>query len=102
MTISASDGFDDDDVLARNLGLYRDLSVALNDRVAGVKAVGGHADCEDAVDAAKATHRQLQTVLELEASLVKRRSRSDGGGRPLDLDAARAEILARLALWSGR
>ncbi len=53
-----------------------------------------------AVEAAKASQRQLQTVLELEASLVKR-SRTDGGGPALDLDAARAEILARLAVWDG-
>ena len=53
MTHSASDGFDADDVLARNLGLYRDLSVALNDRVAVVKAAGGDADCKEAVTAAQ-------------------------------------------------
>ena len=102
MTISAFEGFDASDLLARNYGLYRDLAVALDQRVAILKDAGGDDDaaCREALDAAKAHHRALQTILELEVSLVKR-SRSDGGGQPLDLDAARAEILARLAVWAG-
>ena len=43
---------------------------------------------------------QLQTIIEIEASLGIRSRASDGAGGELDLGAARAEILARLAVWS--
>ncbi len=102
MTISALDGGRDSDRLERNLELYRDLSVALRERVTLIKtAAGEYAGCKETLEAVKAHQRALQTVLELEASLVKRsKYRSEGGGSDLDLAAARAEILARLALWT--
>ncbi len=53
------------------------------------------------MEAVKAHHRALLTVLDLEASLVKRsKSWTQGGGQELDLGAARAEVLERLARWS--
>ena len=105
MQISAIDEVDAGDLLARNFELYRDLSLALQERITLLKAGvgGGTADdpCKAAVEAVKTHHRALQTVLELEASLVKRkRSWTDGGGGDLDLAAARAEILERLARWT--
>ena len=102
MTISALDEFQSGDLLERNFELYRDLSVALKGRITLLKAGGGEDDrCKETVEAVKAHHRALQTVLDLEASLVKRsRCWTDGGGRELDLAAARAEILARLAVWA--
>lgn len=103
MTISAIEpGRADEDRLERNLVLYRDLSVALQEKITVIKAGGGDADCKDVLDALKAHQRALQTVLELEAGLVKKnRSWTDGGGGEFDLAAARAEILARLAAWAG-
>lgn len=102
MTISALDEVHGGDLLARNFELYRDLSVALSGRIALLKTGGGEDDrCKETVEAVKAHHRALQTVLDLEASLVKRsRCWTDGGGGDLDLGAARAEILARLAAWA--
>jgi hypothetical protein len=102
MTISADFGSAARDVLARSLEEYRDLSLALKERITRLKAASPLGDdCTEHVAAAKAYHKALQTVLDLEASLVKRRRNwSDGGGQDLDLDAARAEILERLALWA--
>lgn len=102
MTISALEEFHSGDLLARNYELYRDLSVALLERIACLKGgAGGDAGCKETVVALKDHHKALQTVLDLEASLVKRsRCWTDGGGRELDLAAARAEILARLAVWA--
>ncbi len=104
MTISAQEAFDADDMFARNVGLYRDLSVALQARVTHLMNGAGETGADawkEAMDAAKSHQRQLQTVLELEASLVRRcRSTTRGGGEALDLDAARAEILERLARWT--
>jgi hypothetical protein len=103
MTISAFEGSAPSDVLERNLELYRDLFLALKERVALIRAAAGEdAGCKETVEAVKAHHKALQTVLELEASLVKRsRSWTDAGGGELDLAAARAEIAARLAAWAG-
>ncbi len=102
MTISALDEVRAGDLLARNFELYRDLSVALSERITLLKAGSGEDDrCKETVEAVKAHHRALHTVLELEASLVKRsRCWTDGGGSDLDLAAARAEILAKLAVWT--
>lgn len=103
MTISAIDQTRaDEDRLERNLELYRDLTVALRDQITILRQGGGDAGCKDVVDAVKSHHKALQTVLDLEASLVKKqKSWTDGSGGELDLVAARAEILARLAAWSG-
>jgi hypothetical protein len=104
MTISALDEVRSDDLLGRNFKLYRDLSAALEGRIAQLKT-GKDFDpaCKETLEALKAQQRALQTVLELEASLVKRsRGWADGGGVDLDLTAARAEIVARLALWEGQ
>jgi hypothetical protein len=102
MTSSALDELRSGDLLARNCEMYRDLSLALKERIALLKAgAGGDAGCKETVEALKAHHKALQTVLELEATLVKRtRSWTDGGGGELDLAAARAEILERLARWA--
>jgi len=105
MTISALEEVRSSELLERNFELYRDLSVALRDRITLLKAGSAFSDkdeqaCKEAVEALKAQHRSLQSVLDIEASLVKRsRCWTDGGGGELDLDAARAEILARLAVW---
>ena len=101
MTISASDAAADSDRLDRSLELYRDLSVALRGQIAQLKAgTGGDAGGKGAEEALRSYHRALQTVLEAEAGLVKRsRAGAGGAGGELDLDAARAEILARLAVW---
>ena len=100
MTISASDAAADSDWLDRSLELYRDLSVALRGQIAQLKAgTGGKADGKGAEEALRLYHRALQTVLDAEAGLVKRSRASVGGaGGELDLDAARVEILARLAV----
>ena len=100
MTISASDAAADSDRLDRSLELYRDLSVALRGQIAQLKAgAGGDAGGKGADEALGPYLRALQTVLEAEAGLVKRsRAGAEGAGGELDLDAARAEILARLAV----
>jgi len=101
MTISASDAAADSDRLDRSLELYRDLSVALRGRIAQLKAgAGGDAGGEGAEDALTSYNRALRAVLDAEAGLVKRSGAWTGGaGGELDLDAARAEIVARLAVW---
>lgn len=103
MTISALDQTRaDEDRLERNLELYRDLTVALRDQITLIRQGGGDAGCKDVLDAVRSHQKALQTVLELEAGLVKKsKSWTDGGGGELDLAAARAEILARLAAWTG-
>jgi hypothetical protein len=101
MAISADDRAADLDRLDRTLALYRDLTVALRDRVTLLEAeTGKAADCNAAAKAVTDHHRALQTILQIEASLGIRSRASDGAGGELDLDAARAEILARLAVWS--
>lgn len=102
MAISADDRAADGDRLDRTLELYRDLTVALRDRVAHIKAgTGGDddADCKRTTKAVEDHQRALQTILQIEASLGIRSRAFDGAGSELDLDAARAEILARLAVW---
>ncbi len=100
MAISADDRAADGDRLGRTLALYRDLTVALMDRVTLLKAgTGGDADCKDVAKAVDDHRRALQTVLQIEASLGIRSRAFDGASGELDLGAARAEILARLAVW---
>jgi hypothetical protein len=100
MTSSAVDRAADSDRLGRSLDLYRDLTMALRDRIALLQAgTGEDATCRDAIGVVRDHHKALQTVLEIEASLGKRsKAWADGAGE-LDLDAARAEIVARLAVW---
>ena len=101
MAISADDRAADLDRLDRTLALYRDLTVALRDRVTLLEAgTGDKSEGKDAEDVVKSHRRALQTILEIEASLGIRSRASDGAGGELDLGAARAEILARLAVWS--
>lgn len=91
------------DRLDRSLELYRDLSLALRQRITHIRSgpSGITPEEKQAADAVKAHHKALQSVLDIEASLGKyTESRSGGGGEELDLDAARAEIAARLARWS--
>jgi len=87
--------------VAQSLDLYRDLSVALGERIARLKAdLTDDADCKEALTAMKAHQRILQTVIDAEGSLDKRRQAwVDGVCTELDLGAARSEILARLAAW---
>jgi hypothetical protein len=99
MTISAKADVRDSDLLERAMDLYRDLSVALRRAIDGLQADAdtsggpkGH------LELIRSHQKSLQTVLELEASLGKR-TKAGGGGVELDLDAARAEIRARLAQW---
>ena len=100
MTISASDAAADSERLERTLELYRDLSVALSGQIAQLKAAtDGKLDGASADLALKLYSRALN-VAEAEASLVKRSRAGSGAGDVLDLDTARAEILARLAVWA--
>ena len=101
MAISADDRAANQDRLDQTLALYRDLTVALRDRVTLLEAgTGDKSDCDAAAKAVTDHHRALQTILQIEASLGIRSRASDGAGGELDLGAARAEILARLAVWS--
>jgi hypothetical protein len=97
MTISAKAEDRAGDLLGRALDLYRDLSVALRRTIEDLDKTAdggkGHADL------IRSHQKSLQSVLDLEASLGQR-SKAGGGGVELDLDAARAEIRARLARWS--
>jgi hypothetical protein len=101
MTSSAVDLAAQSDRLARTLDLYRDLTVALRDRITLLKAGTGRDDaCKAAEDAVREHRRVLTTVLEIEAKLGIRSKEwaVAGGTGELDLDAARAEIVARLAV----
>ena len=102
MTSSAVDrAAADSDRLQRTLDLYRDLTMALRDRITQMEAgTGEDATCKDAVDTARDHRKALQTVLDIEASLGIRNRAWAGGAGELDLDAARAEIVARLAVWA--
>jgi hypothetical protein len=97
MTISAKAEGNGGDLLARALDLYRDLSVALKRTVDDLNQTAdggrGHADL------IRSHQKSLRSVIELEASLGQR-CNATGGGVELDLDAARAEIRARLARWT--
>ena len=101
MTISANGRAPSDDTLERSLELYRDLSVALSEKIAIFKSTGGDpVEKGGPVEAAKEHRKALQTVLDIEASLGKRsRAWIEGTSLELDLLAARAEIVARLAVW---
>lgn len=101
MTSSAVNRTADSDILDRTLELYRDLTVALMERIALVRAGASDkdTDCKATEAAVKGHQRTLQTVLEIEASLEKRSRPRAGGAGELDLAAARGEIVARLALW---
>jgi hypothetical protein len=99
MTISASDRADDSDLLERSLELYRDLTVALRDRITLLKA-GTDGGCKDLGDDVKEHAKTLGTVLDIEARLGKRYLKAVGV--ELDLEAARAELAARVAVWLAR
>lgn len=98
-------------MLEASLELYRDLSVALRGVIARLKTNAGGDAGDGVVDAGKpgksegvdsilTAHRKaLQHVLDLEASFGKRKQAWAGGASELDLDAARAEIAQRLAVW---
>jgi hypothetical protein len=85
-------------MLGNSLELYRDLAVVLRGQITHLKARTGDGAGKLPEEALKAHHRALRAVLKAEASLVKR-SKADGPGVKLDLDTARAEIVARLAVW---
>lgn len=102
MTFSAPIGAWAGDRLSQSLELYRDLSVALGERIARLKTdLSEDTDCRQALDAVKAHQRALQSVIDLEGSLERRRQAwVDGACVELDLDAARTEILAKLSAWA--
>lgn len=103
MTISASDDAAAGFWLGCTQKLYRDLSVALDVKIEQLKAGhGSKEDWKDCDEALKALQRTQQSLIEAEARLVKRTdARGAGAGVELDLDAARAEVVARLAVWAG-
>ena len=90
------------DRLERSLELYRDLSLALRERITQIRS-GPSALQEEkqTADAVRAHHKALQSIIDIEASLGKyTEARGGGASAELDLGAARAEIAARLARWS--
>ena len=101
MTSSAGEWTGESDWLSRAFELYRDLSVALAARITKLKSetISG-SDCEKAMESFKDYHRALQTVLDHEAKIGRRSKEWAGGNGELDLDAARAEIVARLSVWA--
>jgi hypothetical protein len=100
MTISAKAEGLDGDTLARALDLYRDLSLALKRTVDDLAQTTGHShDPRGHGDLIRRHERSLRSVLEFGAS-VEQRWNARGGGAELDLDAARAEIRARLARFA--
>ena len=102
MTISASRRAADKDLLDRSRDLYRDLSVALSEEIEGLKnARAGNAGWgKEQEDALKSHRKSVQTVIELEANLVRNnKAEAAGGSVELDLTSARDEINARLAVW---
>lgn len=105
MTTAAFDRGASTSMLEASLELYRDLSVALRGLITRLKADAGMTagDAKETgkeVESALASHRKaLQTVLDLEASFGKRKQAWADGASELDLDAARAEIAERLAVW---
>jgi hypothetical protein len=105
MTISAANPVMPSDLLERSLELYRDLALGLRARISRLTSTGSDADvdCKGGQEAIKAHQKALQTVLDIEASLGKSvQSRGAGTSTELDLDAARAEVLARLSLWASQ
>ncbi len=101
MTSSAGEWAGESDWASRTLELYRDLSVALRDRITALKAeIGKDADCKKTGDAIEGYRKCLQTVLDNEAKIGRRSREWAGGAGELDLDAARAEIVARLSVWA--
>jgi hypothetical protein len=102
MTISADDGTEDADRLSRSLELYRDLTVALRDRIKAIRDdLAVDPDSRAAAGAVALHSKTLQTVIDIEDRLDRqRRDKAEGEGAELDLGAAREEILARLARWA--
>ena len=101
MTRSAGEWTGDSDWLDRALELYRDLSVVLADRIAALKAgLGQKPGCAEAMRSLEAHRRALQTVIDNEAKIGRRSREWAGAAGELDLDAARAEIVARLSVWA--
>jgi hypothetical protein len=97
LTISAVDRANDSDRLERALELYRDLTVALRDRITLLKAgTEGEKVRKELGGDVKQLEGVIGTVIGIEERLGKRRNA--WGGVELDLDAARAEIAQRLAV----
>ena len=100
MTISASDEAADSARLDRSLELYSDLSVALRGQIDQLKAAAGGTAGGTSAKIAFRLFRHALSVAEAEASLAERSGAGAGAGVGLDLAAARAEIVARLAVWA--
>jgi hypothetical protein len=101
MTISAKALARDSDLLERSMDLYRDLADALRKQISGLQDAadfGGDTKGLNLEQAIRSHQKSLQSVLELEIGLAKRQD-ARAEGVELDLDAARAEIRARLARW---
>lgn len=101
MTSSEFSESSGDDLVARALDLYRDLTVVLRNRITLLMSHEPHdQECKAAVDVVRSHYKALQTVLDLEANIEKRNfvDRSSGIGE-LDLETARAEIISRLDFW---
>ncbi len=100
MTTPAKAVVRENDFLERTMDLYRDLSLALRKAIVDLQAEAATGEASRGhQDLIRSHQKCLQTVLDCEASLGKRIG-TGGGGGGYDLDAARAEIRARLAQWS--
>jgi hypothetical protein len=95
MTISASDEAGFSGKLERALELYRDLSVVLRGQIAQLEAARGDELQGRSADEVIRFYSRFMRVADAEASLVTRTKAGSGG---LDLAAARAEVVARLAV----
>ena len=101
MTSSAGEWAGDSDLLERALELYRDLSVALRDEITALKAeIGADADCKTTMEASRRISGICRPFSTNEAKIGRRSREWAGGTGELDLDAARAEIVARLSVWT--
>ena len=102
MIDSANDRTAEERRLQTAADLYRDLSEALSARIAAIKRDHGvDPECKDIAARLSGHRKAMQSVIDIEASLGKQSTATDGGGGiALDLDGARAEIAARVARWA--
>jgi hypothetical protein len=102
MTISAPNGIEEAVRLSQSLELYRELTVALRERISNLKSGStGDAYCRQSVEMVRAHYKALRTVIDLEDSIAEQKP--VGTEEPInesDLDAARAEIASRLSVWA--
>lgn len=77
-------------------GLYRDLTEELIAAIERLKTQDGEADAKTRSETIRAHRKALQTVLELEVQSLKQAEEARGV-HELDLEAAREEVLGRIA-----